>query len=64
MKTVAEFEEKLFSRPQTSQAGENVFQTPEQLNASELPDSESGLLARKFDFENAISKCQADLSFN
>ena len=38
--------------------------SPEELNNRPLPETESALISCKFDFENAISKCQADLKFN
>ena len=60
VKQVAEFEAQLFSRPQfdSNQSEEGAGEiTPEKLNAKELPKTEAGLLASKFDFESAISKC-------
>ena len=72
VKNVTNFEALLFSRPETRLDGASGTEggiatrelTPEQLNAIPLPESESALISCKFDFENAISKCQANLKFN
>ena len=63
VKTVADFEARLFSaKPQVQEGGPAAG--VEELNSRDLPDSERDLISCKFEFRNAISKCQADLKFN
>ena len=59
---MVEYEERLYRG--ASSATEYNELSAEEINARSIPQTEAGLVQAKLDFENLISKCQADLKFS